>query len=78
MLTRILFFRKSNAELPLTSSLDLSCSNYDGGGELPAAVYVGTVTHSRVSYMQRLSLARKLSGDADAYQPTSASLYFLL
>lgn len=61
---KLYFWQKKNkskpdAELSITRSLVLSCSDcYDRVG-LPPAVSMGYVTHNRASYMQRLSLTRE-------------------
>lgn len=51
------FSRKLNAELPI---ITISCCDCDDCGGLPAAVYVGPVTHSKMPYRQRLSLAAEI------------------
>lgn len=51
----------------------LWCSDCLDCGGLSAAVFVGTITHDRTPWTQRLSLARKLWIDAVACQPLSFS-----
>lgn len=67
----------AQCRLPITSSLVLSCSNFDDCGGLPAAAVCDAVTQNRIPYTQRLSLAVGNSPEMLVRAKLSSSLYYV-